>query len=190
VGRRLASRLRSRSRYVVVAPSRSPTCSTTGCCSRGCRRAGSARTRAGCSVDSSSPGSGRGRCDAAACRSHGIARLLRSGRPRGAVAMIRCAVRAQRHLGLVLEPSDDVDGVAAHEGRVRPVERSLQRGRDHRGRRAPRLGDPWVVHLGVLRARGQHPGEHPIGFGPEDHPLLLAVSREATVEQLGALLAQ
>jgi hypothetical protein len=31
-------------------------------------------------------------------------------------------VRAQRHLGLLLEPSDDVDGVTAHDGRVWPVE--------------------------------------------------------------------
>src|SRR5919201_1589732 len=37
--------------------------------------------------------------------------------------------------------------------------------------------------------RGQHPRECPIGVGPEDHPLLLAVQGEAVVEQLGALLA-
>src|SRR6266545_993971 len=34
----------------------------------------------------------------------------------------QAAVRAQRYLGLLLEPGDDVDGVAAHDGRVRPVE--------------------------------------------------------------------
>src|SRR3954467_10083703 len=32
----------------------------------------------------------------------------------------QAAVRAQRHLGLLLEPGDDVDGVTAHDGRVRP----------------------------------------------------------------------
>src|SRR5918994_2241521 len=37
----------------------------------------------------------------------------------------QAAVRAQRHLGLVLEPGDDVDGVTAHDGRVRPVEGSF-----------------------------------------------------------------
>src|SRR5215218_1939937 len=36
----------------------------------------------------------------------------------------QAAVRAERHLGLLLEPSDDVDCVAAHDGRVRPVEGS------------------------------------------------------------------
>src|SRR5690348_18054391 len=34
----------------------------------------------------------------------------------------QAAVRAQRHLGLLLEPGDDVDGVTAHDGRVRSVE--------------------------------------------------------------------
>src|ERR671924_1897281 len=34
----------------------------------------------------------------------------------------QAAVRAQRHLGLLLEPGDDADGVTAHDGRVRPVE--------------------------------------------------------------------
>src|SRR5215469_9109897 len=38
----------------------------------------------------------------------------------------QAAVRAQRHLGLLLESGDDVDGVAAHDGRVRPVEGGLQ----------------------------------------------------------------
>src|SRR5262245_58452282 len=44
----------------------------------------------------------------------------------------QAAVRAQRYVGLLLEPGDDVDGVAAHDGRIRPVERSIQRGRHHR----------------------------------------------------------
>ena len=101
----------------------------------------------------------------------------------------QAAVRAQRHLGLLLEPGDDVDGVTAHDGRVRPVERSFQGGRHHRRRQAPHPGDPWVTHLGLLGARGQHPCERPIRVGPEDHPLLLAVHGEAVVEQLGALLA-
>src|SRR5215207_10625863 len=34
----------------------------------------------------------------------------------------QAAVRAQRYLGLLLEPGDDVDGVTAHDVRVRPVE--------------------------------------------------------------------
>jgi hypothetical protein len=37
----------------------------------------------------------------------------------------QAAVRAQRHVGLLFEPGDDVDGVTAHEGRVRPVEGGL-----------------------------------------------------------------
>ncbi len=101
----------------------------------------------------------------------------------------QAALRAQRHLGLLLEPGDDVDGVAAHDRRVRPVERSLQRGRHHRCRQAPHPGDPWVTHLGLLGARGQHLRKRPIRVGPEDHPLLLAVQGEAVLEQLGALLA-
>src|SRR5215218_7719288 len=101
----------------------------------------------------------------------------------------QAAVRAQRYLGLLLEPGDDVDGVAAHDGRIRPVEGSFQCGRHHRCRQAPHPGDPWVTHLGLLGARGQHPRERPIRVGPEDHPLLLAVQGEAVVEQLGALLA-
>ncbi|MEQ4208491.1 hypothetical protein [Actinopolymorpha sp. B9G3] len=38
----------------------------------------------------------------------------------------QAAVRAQRHLGLLLEPGYDVEGVAAHDGRVRPVEGVLR----------------------------------------------------------------
>src|SRR5207247_1931848 len=101
----------------------------------------------------------------------------------------QAAVRAQRHLGLLLEPGDDVDGVAAHEGRVRPVEGSFQCARYHRGRQVPHPGDPRVTHAGLLGARGQHPRERPIRVGPEDHPLLLVVQGEAVVEELGALLA-
>src|SRR5581483_3034305 len=41
----------------------------------------------------------------------------------------QAAVRAQRHLGLLLKPGDDVDGVTAHDGRVRPVKGLLQRAR-------------------------------------------------------------
>jgi hypothetical protein len=101
----------------------------------------------------------------------------------------QAAVRAQRHLGLLLEPGDDVDGVTAYDGRVRPVEGFLQGRRYHRCRQAPHPGDPWVTYFGLLGARGQHPRECPIRVRPEDHPLLLAVQGEATVEQLGALLA-
>src|SRR4029077_9051374 len=39
------------------------------------------------------------------------------------------AVRAQRHIGLLFEPGDDVDGITAHHGCGRPVERFFQRGR-------------------------------------------------------------
>ncbi len=39
----------------------------------------------------------------------------------------QAAVRAQRHLGLLLEPGDDIDGVTPHDGRVRPVQRPFQR---------------------------------------------------------------
>src|SRR5688572_31630201 len=100
----------------------------------------------------------------------------------------QAAVRAQRHLGLLLEPGDDVDGVTAYDGRVRPVEGSFQCGRHHRCRQAPHPGDPWITYLGLLGARGQHPRERPIRVGPEDHPLLLAIQGEAVVEQLGPLL--
>jgi Transposase len=87
----------------------------------------------------------------------------------------QAAVRAQRHLGLLLEPGDDVDGITADDGRVRPVQGSFQCGRHHRCRHAPHPGDPCVMHLGLLGARGQHPRERPIRIGPEDHPLLLTV---------------
>jgi hypothetical protein len=111
--------------------------------------------------------------------------------PAGAVRAHRqAAVRAPRYLGLLLEPGDDVDGVAAHDGRIRPVEGSFQCGRDHCCRQAPHPGDPWVTHLGLFGARGQHPRERPIRIGPEDHPLLLAIQGEAVAEELGALLAQ
>ena len=79
----------------------------------------------------------------------------------------QAAVRAQRHLGLLLEPGDDVDGVTAHERRVRPVEGSFQRGRHHRRRQVPHPGDPWVTHFGLLGARGQHPREGPIRVAPK-----------------------
>src|SRR5579864_4023782 len=101
----------------------------------------------------------------------------------------QAAVRAQRHLGLLLEPGDDVDGVTAHDGRVRPVEPSLQRARHHRGRQVPHVRDPWVTRLGLLGAGGQQLHELPVRVGAEDHPLLLAVQGEAALEQLGALLA-
>src|SRR3954465_9154003 len=32
----------------------------------------------------------------------------------------QAAVRAQRQLGFLLEPGDDIDGVTAHDGRIRP----------------------------------------------------------------------
>ena len=94
----------------------------------------------------------------------------------------QAAVRAQRHLGLFLEPGDDVDGVTAHGGRIRPVERSLQRGRHHRCRHASHPGDPWVAQLGLLDARGQHLRVRLVRVGPEDHPLLRVVQGEAAVE--------
>ena len=59
----------------------------------------------------------------------------------------QAAVRAQRHLGLLLEPGDDVDGVTAHDGRVRPVEGSFQRRRHHRRRHVPHPSDPRVAHF-------------------------------------------
>src|SRR5215213_2361323 len=39
----------------------------------------------------------------------------------------QAAVRAQRQLRLLLEPDDHVDGVAAHDGYVWPVEGSFER---------------------------------------------------------------
>src|SRR4051812_14748646 len=101
----------------------------------------------------------------------------------------QAAVRAQRHVGLLLQPRDDVDGVTARDGRVGPVERLLQRRGDDGRRHLPHRGDPWVAHLGVLGARAQHLCEQPVRLGPEDHPLLRAEQLEAMVEQLGALLA-
>src|SRR5450755_1306506 len=101
----------------------------------------------------------------------------------------QAAVRAQRYLGPLLEPGDDVDGVAAHDVGIRPVEGSFQCGRHHRGRQAPHPADPRVTHLGLLGARGQHPRKRPVRVGPEDHPLLLAIEGEAVLEELGALLA-
>jgi hypothetical protein len=85
----------------------------------------------------------------------------------------------------LLEPLDDVDGVAAHEGRVRPVEGSLQRGRHHRRRHAPHPGG----QVGQVGPAPQQLQEGAKGVGPEDHPLLGVVQGEAVVEQLGALLA-
>src|SRR5215211_8771533 len=100
----------------------------------------------------------------------------------------QAAVRAQGHLRLLFEPGDDVDGVAAHKGRVRPVEGSFEGRRYHCCRQASHPGIYWVTHLGLLGARAQHLHELPIGVGPEDHPLLLLVQGEAAVEKLGALL--
>ena len=40
----------------------------------------------------------------------------------------------KRHLGLLLEAGDQVGGVAAHDGRIRPLDGFLQRGRHHGGR--------------------------------------------------------
>src|SRR5215204_2509303 len=54
---------------------------------------------------------------------------------------------------------------------------------------APHPCDPWVPHLGLLGARGQHPCECPIRVGTKDHPLLLAIQGDAVVEELGALPA-
>src|SRR3954463_9588330 len=66
---------------------------------------------------------------------------------------------------------------------------AFQGGRHHRCRQVPHPGDPWVTHVGLLVARGQHLRERPIRVGPKNHPLLRAVQLEAVVEQLGALLA-
>src|SRR3954452_1995645 len=101
----------------------------------------------------------------------------------------QAAVRAQRLVGLLLEPGDDVDCVPADELRVRPVERLLQRGRHHRGRRVPHPRDPRIAHVVPFSARGQHPRELPVGGSPENHALVGAVQVEAMVEQLRALLA-
>src|SRR5215203_594772 len=100
----------------------------------------------------------------------------------------QAAVRAQRHLGLLFEPGDDVDGVAAHKGRVWPVQGSFEGRRYHRCRQIPHPGIYQVTHLRLLGARVQHLHELPKGVGPEDHPLLLLVQGEAAVEKLGALL--
>src|SRR5215211_4425714 len=98
------------------------------------------------------------------------------------------AVRPQRHLGLLLEPGDDVDGVTAYDARVGVVQRFVQRRGHHRCRHVPHPGNPWISHC-LLGTRCQHLHEEPIGVGSEDHPPLLAVQVEAVVEQLGALLA-
>src|ERR671934_3152742 len=62
----------------------------------------------------------------------------------------RLPCERKRQLGFLLEPSDDVDGVAIHDGRVRPVEGFFQCGRHHDCRQVPHAGDPWVTHLGLL----------------------------------------
>src|SRR3954452_24102867 len=62
----------------------------------------------------------------------------------------QAAVRAQRHVGLLLEPGDDVDCAAADVLRVRPVEWLLQHGRHHRRRRVPHPRDLGVAHVVLL----------------------------------------
>ncbi len=101
----------------------------------------------------------------------------------------QAAVRAQGHLGLLLEPGDDVDGVAAHQRRVRPVEGSLERRRHHRCRQAPHPVVHRVTHLGLLGARAQQLHHLPKGGGAEDHPLVRLVHGEAALEELGTVLA-
>ena len=73
----------------------------------------------------------------------------------------QAAVRAQRHLRLLLEPGDDVGQIATHESRVRPVEASLQRRRHHRCRQAPHPGVHRVIYLGLPSARAQQLRELP-----------------------------
>ena len=119
------------------------------------------------------------------CHLHAVDQAGRHQRP----VQRQAAVRAQRHVGLLLEPGHDVDAVTACDGPVRPVEGSFQRARDHRGRQAPHPGDPGVTHAGLLGARAQHLHEFPVGAGPEHHPLLPVVQGEAAVKQFRALLA-
>jgi CheY-like chemotaxis protein len=102
---------------------------------------------------------------------------------------LRGAVRAQRHLELLLEPGDDVDGVAAHDRRVWPVEVFFQRrqappspagssSRVTQGSRTSDSAEPissqQPQHLGAVRGlrtgwggRGHHPSPvHPSTTAP------------------------
>jgi hypothetical protein len=78
-----------------------------------------------------------------------IVTWMRSTRPAAISARLsdRLPCDRKRHVGLLLEAGDDIDGVAARDGGVRPVQRSLQGGRHHRGRGVPHLGDPRVTHV-------------------------------------------
>jgi hypothetical protein len=100
----------------------------------------------------------------------------------------QAAVRAQRHLGLLLSRA------TTSTASPRPTVASGQsRGPSSvvdttvAGRLLIRVTQ--VPHVGLLGARGQHPGECPIRVRPEDHPLLRAVQGKAVVEQLGSFLA-
>jgi hypothetical protein len=68
----------------------------------------------------------------------------------------QAAVRAQRHIRLLLEPGDDINGVTALDGRIRPVKGCLQRARHDHGRHPSHPGDPFVVHVGSLHALGEY----------------------------------
>jgi len=85
------------------------------------------------------------------------------------------AVRAQRDVGLLLEPGDDVDGITAYEYRVRPVKGAFQGCGHHRCRYVPHLGVHWVELLQFPGARAQQLHKLPEGVGPQHHPLRLTV---------------
>ena len=78
----------------------------------------------------------------------------------------QAAVRSQGHLGLRLQPGDDVDGVATLQGHVRPVEGLLERRRHHRGRHAPHSVVHRVDLLQLPGARPQQLHEVPEGVRP------------------------
>ena len=100
------------------------------------------------------------------------------------------AVRAQRHFGLLFEPANDVDGITAHHGCVRPVERFFQRRRHHRPGGLRILVTHGSRTSRFLGAIGQtfRPNSGSVSFRA-DNSLPRAVEDEAASEQLGALLA-
>ena len=98
-------------------------------------------------------------------------------------------VRAQRDIGFLLQPGDDLDRVPAHDGRIRPVEGVLERRGDDVRRQGPHPVHPRIADVVALTAGGQHLHEGQIGVGSEDHPLRTVVRREPVRQQLGTLLA-
>ena len=77
----------------------------------------------------------------------------------------QASVLAQRNHGLLLEPGDDVDGVAADDGRVRSVEAFSS---VDRGRHAPHPAVHGIDRLGPHNAGAQHLDELPERGGTED----------------------